>query len=1192
MEVDSFVGEEMPRNVIEVLVENTSVEFDLNQLPDVNDILAILNEQHPLDIWMQIAEQFRKNFEFEHMVQLLERAKHIIGDVNLRVKCFTLLAGYQLEKVQVTTDDNEIKDFLREADHYLNEAEKLDNNNEECMVSRGHFHLMKGNVARARAQFDLVLTSKDSNNILAQLGRAAIDFNEGNYKVALQHYRNVIRSKPDCPSSVRVGIGMCFAHLKNFEKAQLAFERALSLNPENDDALVGLAVIQMNKHNQEAMSDAINKLSSAYEHNKHNPMVLNLLGNHFFHRGEYGKTRSLVKVVTHCNQKEMKAEALFHLARVYHAEGELDIASKLYYQATINSSDYLPAHYGLGQLSIYNGKLAQARSSFERVLKIMPSNLGAMKILASLYVCEGTSISSQNKATVLFEKITQQQPEDIEAWIDLGMLLLRKDCKRALECFETAQKMLRDIDQPLPPELVNNIASLYTMEEKYELAEKLYDEALAMCVISNEIKEEYSEDDIAFYKGMEVTVTYNKARLFEMQKETEKALELYNSILKNHSDYGDCVLRKGCIERDRDNIKDAINHFKEAVALDDVVSRTLLGGLYIMKRQYKQAETLFINILSKRDGDAYGCVALGNIYYGLDKKDKAIKYYKMGLIASKENLYAVNGLGCVFAAKGDIVTAKDLFQKVREAAQNDGVLAHVLVNLAHTYTHQGLFVEAMALYEHALRQKRYERSASLHSAIARAQYKQGEYQKARESLEKAHEIDPEDQRTTFNIALAKQQEGREIVVNTLTLEKATQAEELLLSASSAFASLKTPTGAVKYNYKQAPKEEQFCQDLLAQLRQKKAVLEINVQQTQRRSSEVRNAQEEFDKHQKEKKAKEIAKEKALEEERRRKIEAFEAKSAVFDDIFVAAEEKPKKTRKAKVKVENDEDEMGMEEYRQFDNEREEGEDGEQETPRRRQKRKQGKRGTSSSSRKRKSAKVEVKSDLDDSDDDDDDDDEGDLVGDEDELEEPEGGDQMARRIINTIEKRTPVVLARYFLLKQSLTDVCRQLKEAKSSHSASKSASHHPSTLSLPEDATPSMAMTATRQHRKSSPLSHLLKNNLHSNQERSVSPLVVDEAEQIMSSSTSTMIVSTTTNTSTTNQNGEDGSELCNGSDLCDDSASEAHSESTVIRTSTLTNKGVLEGLQEETRRVPMPMRGRPRRLSIESNTHNIALI
>jgi len=64
----------------------------------------------------------------------------------------------------------------------------------------------------------------------------------------------------------------------------LAFERALSLDPQCVGALVGLAVLKLNQKMPEMIKNGVLLLSKAYTIDPSNPMVLNHLANHFFYK--------------------------------------------------------------------------------------------------------------------------------------------------------------------------------------------------------------------------------------------------------------------------------------------------------------------------------------------------------------------------------------------------------------------------------------------------------------------------------------------------------------------------------------------------------------------------------------------------------------------------------------------------------------------------------------------------------------------------------------------------------------------------------------------------------------------------------------------------------------------------------------------------------------------------------------------
>lgn len=68
----------------------------------------------------------------------------------------------------------------------------------------------------------------------------------------------------------------------------------------------------------------------------------------------------------------------------------------------------------------------QAAQCFEKVLKAAPGNYETMKILGSLYA-NSNSQSKRDIARQHLKKVTEQFPDDVEAWIELAQILEQND---------------------------------------------------------------------------------------------------------------------------------------------------------------------------------------------------------------------------------------------------------------------------------------------------------------------------------------------------------------------------------------------------------------------------------------------------------------------------------------------------------------------------------------------------------------------------------------------------------------------------------------------------------------------------------------------------------------------------------------------------------------------------------------------
>lgn len=105
--------------------------------------------------------------------------------------------------------------------------------------------------------------------------------------------------------------------------------------------------------------------------------------------------------------------------------------------------------------------MLQAAQCFEKVLKAQPGNYETMKILGSLYA-NSTSQSKRDIAKSHLRKVTEQFPDDVEAWIELAQILEQSDVQGALIAYATATRILRDkVQADIPPEIFNNVGALH-----------------------------------------------------------------------------------------------------------------------------------------------------------------------------------------------------------------------------------------------------------------------------------------------------------------------------------------------------------------------------------------------------------------------------------------------------------------------------------------------------------------------------------------------------------------------------------------------------------------------------------------------------------------------------------------------------------------------------------------------------------
>ncbi|KFV59457.1 RNA polymerase-associated protein CTR9, partial [Gavia stellata] len=797
------------------------IELDFDQLPEGDEVISILKQEHTqLHIWIALALEYYKQGKTEDFVKLLEAAR-IDGNLDYRdhekdqMTCLDTLAAYYVQQARKEKNKDNKKELITQATLLYTMADKIIMYDQNHLLGRACFCLLEGDkMDQADAQFHFVL-NQSPNNIPALLGKACISFNKKDYRGALAYYKKALRTNPGCPAEVRLGMGHCFVKLNKLEKARLAFSRAL----------VGLAVLELNNKEADSIKNGVQLLSRAYTIDPSNPMVLNHLANHFFFKKDYGKVQHLALHAFHNTEVEaMQAESCYQLARSFHVQEDYDQAFQYYYQATqFASSSFVLPFFGLGQMYIYRGDKENASQCFEKVLKAYPNNYETMKILGSLYAAS----EDQEKRDIAkghLKKVTEQYPDDVEAWIELAQILEQTDIQGALSAYGTATRILQEkVQADVPPEILNNVGALHFRLGNLGEAKKYF-------LASLDRAKAEAEHDEHYYNAISVTTSYNLARLYEAMCEFHEAEKLYKNILREHPNYVDCYLRLGAMARDKGNFYEASDWFKEALQInqDHPDAWSLIGNLHLAKQEWGPGQKKFERILKQpsTQNDTYSMLALGNVWLQTlhqptrdrekEKRhqDRALAIYKQVLRNDPKNLYAANGIGAVLAHKGYFREARDVFAQVREATAD---ISDVWLNLAHIYVEQKQYISAVQMYENCLRKFYKHQNTEVLLYLARALFKCGKLQECKQTLLKARHVAPSDTVLMFNVALVLQRLATSVLKDEKSnLKEVLNAVKELELAHRYFSYLSKVGDKMRFDLALAATEARQCSDLLSQ----------------------------------------------------------------------------------------------------------------------------------------------------------------------------------------------------------------------------------------------------------------------------------------------------------------------------------------------------------------------------------------
>ncbi|GAY68479.1 hypothetical protein CUMW_264470 [Citrus unshiu] len=870
------------------------VRVALDQLPrDASDILDILKaEQAPLDLWLIIAREYFKQGKVEQFRQILEEGSspeidEYYADVRYeRIAILNALGVYYTYLGKIETKQREKEEHFILATQYYNKASRIDMHEPSTWVGKGQLLLAKGEVEQASSAFKIVLEA-DRDNVPALLGQACVEFNRGRYSDSLEFYKRALQVHPSCPGAIRLGIGLCRYKLGQLGKARQAFQRALQvLDPENVEALVALAVMDLQANEAAGIRKGMEKMQRAFEIYPYCAMALNYLANHFFFTGQHFLVEQLTETaLAVTNHGPTKSHSYYNLARSYHSKGDYEKAG-LYYMASVKEinkpHEFIFPYYGLGQVQLKLGDFRSALTNFEKVLEIYPDNCETLKALGHIYV----QLGQIEKAQELLRKAAKIDPRDAQAFIDLGELLISSDTGAALDAFKTARTLLKKAGEEVPIEVLNNIGVIHFEKGEFESAHQSFKDALGdgiwLTLLDSKTKTNVIDASASMlqFKDMQlfhrfendgnhvelpwnkVTVLFNLARLLEQIHDTVAASVLYRLILFKHQDYVDAYLRLAAIAKARNNLQLSIELVNEALKVNGKYPNALsmLGDLELKNDDWVKAKETFRAASDATDGkDSYATLSLGNWNYFAalrnEKRapkleathlEKAKELYTRVIVQHTSNLYAANGAGVVLAEKGQFDVSKDLFTQVQEAASGSVFvqMPDVWINLAHVYFAQGNFALAMKMYQNCLRKFYYNTDAQILLYLARTHYEAEQWQDCKKSLLRAIHLAPSNYTLRFDAGVAMQKFSASTLQKTRrTADEVRSTVAELENAVRVFSHLSAASNLHLHGFdeKKINTHVEYCKHLLDAAKIHREAAEREEQQNRQRQEAARQA---------------------------------------------------------------------------------------------------------------------------------------------------------------------------------------------------------------------------------------------------------------------------------------------------------------------------------------------------------------
>lgn len=371
------------------------------------------------------------------------------------------------------------------------------------------------------------------------VSRAENLYKEGNVDKALEVYNEILDTNPNSIPA-RVGLASVYSDLYKIKAAQREFQKVLSIDPNNSDALNGLgqtyyrATTSSNMDIRDNIGSFYRRASTyfqkAIQANPNNDKALANLGNIYQHQGRLEEADQMYRKSLEANP--MNSDANFRMGTIFYEKGDVDTAIGYYQKSLEVNSKNSSAHFHLGEALLAKGRYSDAIEALQTSLYLHPQSAPVHEKLGEAYKHQG----NETAAIEEFKKAIAIKPEDTLPYLLLSSVYEdRGDDELAIAELKSALKNNPDFS-----EAKLKIADMSTKLNKVDQAIEYYKKTLI-----DDPGNPLAEGGLskAYFKKVQTDVASgiiaSPARLLEAEKYVQKAirnnpedLELYYAKFK------------------------------------------------------------------------------------------------------------------------------------------------------------------------------------------------------------------------------------------------------------------------------------------------------------------------------------------------------------------------------------------------------------------------------------------------------------------------------------------------------------------------------------------------------------------------------------------------------------------------------------------------------------------------------------
>jgi len=498
--------------------------------------------------------------------------------------------------------------------------------------------------------------------------------NEEKLKQAIEQYQKISEADPSDIDTLLV-LGRLYKVSGNSVDSEKIYKKALALDPQNEDALTGLAVVYADLGDTKQAAEMLRKASDR------NPTPRNLyqLAGAYEQMHDYTMAAQAMKRAIDLNPPNA-AEFKRQLGRLQLQAENLDDALATFQNLTAEESNDAESWLRISQIYRQKRDFAKAREAAAKARAVDAGNLDIKMNDVALLVDEGKN----DDAIKLLKDMADQAPKrgsnPSERAAKIAILerlgILYRSTDHPAEAIDTFRQ-IAVIDSDLAPKVAAQVVETYRQSKDFAKADKESDAAMQKYASDRLIimtRATVLSDMGKFDQAIAVTKklltgkddrdTYiNLAQLYEKAKrfdEMAKALDEADKLGMSKDDRVTTMFMRGSMYERQKKFELAEAEFRK-VLVDDPENASALNYLgYMMadrNSRLNEALDLINRALKKEPGNGAYLDSLGWVYFRMNRLQEAEDTLKLALDKMAKDPTVHDHLADVFMKSGKLKEA-------------------------------------------------------------------------------------------------------------------------------------------------------------------------------------------------------------------------------------------------------------------------------------------------------------------------------------------------------------------------------------------------------------------------------------------------------------------------------------------------------------------------------------------------------